>query len=167
VTAPLIIRPATRGDVPILLELIRALADYERLSHLVEADEKRLLDQVFAPDSRVEALLAFASGTAVGFALYFHNFSTFLGRKGLYLEDLFVRPEYRRYGYGRALLARVARIAHERGCGRFEWMALDWNEPAIEFYKSLGAVEMTEWRLFRMTGDAIARLASTENEAPS
>jgi GNAT superfamily N-acetyltransferase len=153
------IRGATLQDVPVLLDLIRSLADYERLTHLVEADEAHLAAELFGPASRVEAVVAFADGVAVGFAVYFHNFSTFLGRKGLYLEDLFVRPEYRRCGYGRALLLHVARIAHARGCGRFEWMALDWNEPAIRFYKSLGAVEMAEWRLFRVTGEALVRLA--------
>jgi len=157
---PLTIRAATRADIPALLELIRGLAEYERLSHLVAADERLLESELFAPASRVEAILGFAGGTAVGFAVYFQNFSTFLGRKGLYLEDLFVRPEHRGRGYGRALLLHVARVAQERKCGRFEWMALDWNEPAIRFYKSLGAVELAEWRLFRVTGDALARLAA-------
>ena len=158
--APLLIRPATRSDVPFLLELIRGLADYERLSHLMAADEGLLERELFAPGANVEAVIGFVAAEAVGFALYFHNFSTFLGRRGLYLEDLFVKPAHRRRGYGRALLLHVARIAHERGCGRFEWMALDWNAPAIEFYKALGAVEMTEWRLFRVTGEALARLAA-------
>jgi len=161
-TPPPDIRPATRADIPVLLELIHGLAEYERLTHLVTADARRLEEELFAPQSRAEAVLAFAGGTAVGFAVYFQNFSTFLGRRGLYLEDLFVRPEHRKRGYGRALLLHVARIAHARGCGRFEWMALDWNEPAIRFYKSLGAVEMAEWRLFRVTGDALERLAALE-----
>jgi len=157
---PLTIRAATRADVPALLELIRGLAEYERLTHLVAADERLLESELFGPASHVEAILGFAGGTAVGFAVYFQNFSTFLGRKGLYLEDLFVRPEHRGRGYGRALLLHVARVAQERKCGRFEWMALDWNEPAIRFYKSLGAAELAEWRLFRVTGDALARLAA-------
>ena len=161
-TQPLEIRAATRADVPTLLELVRALAEYERLTHLVAADEGQLARELFAPGSHVEAILGFAGGEAVGFAVYFHNFSTFLGRSGLYLEDLFVRPEHRRCGYGRALLLHVARLAHARGCGRFEWMALDWNEPAIRFYKSLGAAELPEWRLFRVTGDALARLAAMD-----
>lgn len=156
------IRPATRADVLVLLELVRGLADYERLSHLVTADEALLERELFAPGAHAEAVLGFVGAEAVGFAVYFHNFSTFLGRKGLYLEDLFVQPAHRRRGFGRALLLHVARVAHERGCGRFEWMALDWNKPAIDFYKSLGAVEMAEWRLFRVTGDALARLAATE-----
>jgi GNAT superfamily N-acetyltransferase len=160
---PLAIRPATREDIPCLLELIRGLAEYERLTHLVVANPRLLEEELFAPGRHVEAVLGFADGAAVAFAVYFHSFSTFLGRRGLYLEDLFVRPEYRRRGYGRALLLHVARIAHARGCGRFEWMALDWNEPAIRFYKSLGAVEMAEWRLFRVTGEALARLAALES----
>jgi GNAT superfamily N-acetyltransferase len=158
--SPLEIRPATRTDVPVLLELIRGLAEYERLSHLVTADAPLLERELFAPGANVAAVLGFAGGEPVGFAVYFHSFSTFLGRRGLYLEDLFVQPEHRRRGYGRALLLHVARIAHRGGCGRFEWMALDWNAPAIAFYKSLGAVEMAEWRLFRVSGEALARLAA-------
>jgi GNAT superfamily N-acetyltransferase len=161
---PLAIRAAARGDVPILLALIRGLAEYEKLSHLVAADEALLERELFAPSSNVEAVLGFAGGVPVGFAVYFHNFSTFLGRKGLYLEDLFVLPAHRGRGYGRALLLHVARIAHERGCGRFEWMALDWNEPAIRFYKALGAVEMPEWRLFRVTGEALEKLAGNSSD---
>lgn len=160
--APLSIRPAAPADVPVLLELIRGLAAYERLSHLVAADAATLERELFAPGANVEAVIGFAGGEPVGFAVYFHNFSTFLGRRGLYLEDLFVQPAHRRRGYGRALLRHVARIALERGCGRFEWMALDWNAPAIGFYTSLGAVEMAEWRLFRVTGDALARLAAAD-----
>jgi GNAT superfamily N-acetyltransferase len=156
---PLAIRTATRADVPVLLDLIRGLAEYEKLAHLVAADEALLERELFAPAGNVEAILGFAGGVPVGFAVYFHNFSTFLGRRGLYLEDLFVLPDHRGRGYGRALLLHVARIAHERGCGRFEWMALDWNEPAIRFYKALGAAELPEWRLFRVTGEALARLA--------
>jgi GNAT superfamily N-acetyltransferase len=126
----LVIRTATRADAPILLELIRGLAEYERLSHLVTTDAPLLERELFAPGANAEAVIGFAGGEPVGFAVYFHNFSTFLGRRGLYLEDLFVQPAHRRHGYGRALLRHVARIAHDRGCGRFEWMALDWNAPA-------------------------------------
>jgi GNAT superfamily N-acetyltransferase len=161
-TAPLSIRPATRADVPALLGLIRGLAQYEKLTHLVAADEAALERELFAAGAGVEAVIGFAGGEPVGFAVYFHNFSTFLGRRGLYLEDLFVQPAHRGRGYGRALLLHVARIAHGRGCGRFEWMALDWNAPAIGFYKALGAVEMAEWRLFRVTGEALARLAAQD-----
>ncbi|MCU0803797.1 MAG: GNAT family N-acetyltransferase [Burkholderiales bacterium] len=159
-----VVRPATRADVPALLDLIRGLAEYERLSHLVEATEASLADALFGAGAHVEALLAEHGGEPVGFALYFHNFSTFLGRRGLYLEDLFVRPAHRRRGIGRALLLAVARIAHARNCGRFEWMALDWNTPAIEFYKSLGAVEHPEWRLLRVAGDALARLGTRDGQ---
>jgi GNAT superfamily N-acetyltransferase len=160
--APLSIHPATRADVPALLDLIRGLAEYERLAHLVAADAALLERELFAPGAVAEAVIGFADGAPAGFAVYFHNFSTFLGRRGLYLEDLFVLPGHRGRGYGRALLLHVARIAHARGCGRFEWMALDWNAPAIGFYKALGAVEMAEWRLFRVTGEALARLAARD-----
>ena len=153
------IRPATHGDIPALLRLIRALAVYEKLEHLVVADEAQLERELFGEGSRAEALLCRAGGEAVGMAIYFHNFSTFLGRKGLYLEDLFVEPAHRGRGCGKALLLALARIAHERGCGRFEWMVLDWNEPAIRFYESLGAVRMDEWHLFRVTGEALEKLA--------
>jgi len=159
VTVGAAIRRAARADVPALLGLIRGLAEYERLTPLVTATEDGLAETLFGTQANAEALLAEVDGEPVGFALYFQNMSTFLGRRGLYLEDLFVLPSHRRRGIGKALLAECARIAHERSCGRFEWMALDWNTPAIEFYKSLGASEMAEWRLFRMTGDAIARLA--------
>jgi GNAT superfamily N-acetyltransferase len=159
VSAAADIRPATPADVPALFGLIRALADYEKLTHLVVADEAALERELFGPRPVIEAVVAHAGGTAAGFALFFENFSTFLGRRGVYLEDLFVRPEHRGKGYGKALLLAVARIAHARGAGRFEWMALDWNTPAIDFYKSLGATEMAEWRLFRVTGDALERMA--------
>lgn len=161
---PLTIRPATRDDVPLVLEFIRGLAEYEHLSHLVAATEDALTEEMFGPRSVIEVLLGFAGETPAAFAVFFHNFSTFLGRRGLYLEDLFVKPELRGRGYGKAMLLAVARIAHARGCGRFEWMALDWNTPAIEFYKRLGAQEMPEWRLLRVTGDALARMAAIDLE---
>ena len=153
------IRPATRADLPALLGLIRELAEYEKLSHLVVNDEAMLGAELFGEGSRAEALVCIAGGRAVGMAIWFHNFSTFLGRKGVYLEDLYVQPAHRARGYGKALLLTLARIAHERGCGRFEWMVLDWNEPSIRFYESLGAVAMKEWRLFRVAGDALEKLA--------
>jgi GNAT superfamily N-acetyltransferase len=159
---PADIRPATREDIPALFGLIRELAVYEKLEHLVVADEAMLEHELFGEGSRAEAILCFAGGQAVGMALFFHNFSTFLGRKGLYLEDLFVQPAHRGRGCGRALLLTLARIARERKCGRFEWMVLDWNEPSIRFYESLGAVGMKEWRLFRVTGEALEKLAQMQ-----
>ena len=153
------IRTATHDDLPALVGLIRELAEYEKLTHLVVIDEARLEGELFGEHSRAEALVCVAGGATVGMAIYFHNFSTFLGRKGLYLEDLYVQPSHRGRGYGKALLFALARIAHERGCGRFEWMVLDWNEPSIRFYESLGAVRMEEWRLFRVTGEALEKLA--------
>ena len=158
-SARLNIRPATEADLPLVLAFIRGLAEYERLSHLVTATEETLRDSLFGPSAGAEVLLGFEADTPVGFAVFFHNFSTFLGRRGLWLEDIYVPPEFRRKGYGRALLLHVARIAHERGCGRFEWAALDWNTPAIEFYRSLGAVTLDDWTIFRVTGEALERLA--------
>ena len=155
----LVIRPATVADVPIILELIRELAMYERAPTEVTATEEELVDVLFGPRPAAEVLLAFEEETPVGFAVFFHNFSTWLGRPGLYLEDLFVRPEQRGKGYGRALLVHLAKIAHERGCGRMEWAVLDWNEPAIQFYKKLGAAPLDEWTVFRLTRDGIAKLA--------
>jgi GNAT superfamily N-acetyltransferase len=153
------IRSATTGDVAVILDLVRGLAEYERLSHLVSATEDGMREALFGKHPGAEAVLAFEGETAVGFAVYFHNFSTFLGRKGLWLEDLFVKPEHRRRGYGKALLLHVARIAHERGCGRFEWAALDWNTPAWEFYRALGAVPLEDWTMFRVTGETLEKLA--------
>jgi GNAT superfamily N-acetyltransferase len=153
------IRAAAVDDVPAILALVRELADYERLSHLVTATEEDFRTALFGPQPAAEAVLALEGDTPVGFALYFHNFSTFLGRRGLWLEDLFVRPAYRHRGYGKALLLHVARLAAERGCGRFEWAALDWNTPAWEFYRARGATPLEEWTMFRLTGDALARLS--------
>jgi GNAT superfamily N-acetyltransferase len=153
------IRPATVADVPIILELIRALATYERAPNDVTATEDGLSKVLFGEKPAAEVLLAFENETAVGFAVFFHNFSTWLGRPGLYLEDLFVRPEDRGKGYGRALLIHLAKIARDRGCGRMEWAVLDWNEPAIQFYRKLGGKPMDEWTVFRLTRDGIAKLA--------
>jgi GNAT superfamily N-acetyltransferase len=153
------IRPARRSDVPIILELIRALATYERAPDEVTATENGLTEVLFGEKPAAEVLLAFENETAVGFAVFFHNFSTWLGRPGLYLEDLFVRPEDRGKGYGRALLIALAKTARERGCGRMEWAVLDWNESAIEFYRKLGAKPMDEWTVFRLTREGIAKLA--------
>ena len=156
---PLEIRRAVREDAPVLLEFIHELAQFERLSHLLAVTEAQLVEELFGAVPGVEALLGHCGGEPAAFAIYFHNFSTFLGRRGLYLEDLFVRPAFRRRGYGRAMLAELAGIAHTRGCGRFEWAVLDWNAPAIEFYRSLGAQVLPDWRICRVTGDALARLA--------
>jgi GNAT superfamily N-acetyltransferase len=153
------VRPAQRGDVAAILAMIRELADYEHLTHLCTATAAQLEQELFGTDATAEALIASSGDESVGYAIYFHNLSTFLGRKGLYLEDLYVRPAHRHRGCGRALLIAVARIAAERGCARFEWMALDWNAPAINFYEKLGATQMAEWRLLRVTGDALRKLA--------
>jgi len=152
------IRPATAADVPIILELIRALATYERAPNDVTATEDGLNRVLFGEKPAAEVLLAFENETAVGFAVFFHNFSTWLGRPGLYLEDLFVRPEDRGKGYGRALLIHLAKIARDRGCGRMEWAVLDWNEPSIRFYRSIGATGMDEWTVQRLSGDALTRV---------
>jgi GNAT superfamily N-acetyltransferase len=155
------IRPATAADVPAILQLIRALSDYEKLSHQVVVDEARLREHLFGARPYAEALLAEEEGRVVGYALFFHTYSTFLGQPNLYLEDLFVLPEHRGRGHGKGLLARLARTAVERGCGRFEWMVLDWNTAAIQFYESLGAAVAPEWKLCRMTGDALRQFAAT------
>jgi GNAT superfamily N-acetyltransferase len=153
------IRPATHLDVPTISRLIRALADYERLSHAVVLDEGQLQNYLFGPKPFAEVLLAEDAGRVVGFALFFHNFSTFLGRPGLYLEDLFVEPDCRGKGHGKALLSALARLAVERGCGRLEWAVLNWNEPAIAFYKKLGAEPMNDWTVFRLADDELRRVA--------
>lgn len=153
------IRPATERDATIILDMIKALADYEKLAHAVTASEQTIRDSLFGAHPAAEVVIASVGGEPAGFALFFHNYSTFLAQRGLYLEDLFVKPAYRGFGVGRALLQHLAKIAVERNCGRFEWSVLDWNEPAIGFYKKLGAVPMDEWTIFRVTGDALRRLA--------
>ena len=153
------IQPANETDVPLILNFIRQLAEYEKLSHLVIATEASIHEHVFGANPVAEVLLAYWNGAPVGFALYFRNFSTFLGQAGIYLEDLFVEPEHRGKGIGKALLVRLAQVALERGYGRLDWSVLDWNAPSIEFYRSLGAVPMDAWTGYRLTGDALARLA--------
>ena len=154
------IRPATEADAPLILALIRELAEFERLLPEVTATEELLRAQLFGPRPAAEVLLGFeANGTPMGFALFFQNFSTFLALPGIYLEDLYVRPDKRGRGLGRALLTRLARLAVERGCGRLEWSVLDWNENAIGFYRKLGARLMEEWRICRVTGDTLVALA--------
>ena len=152
-------RFAEESDTPLILQFIRELADYERMLDQVEADEATLRDQPFEKH-HAEVLFALEDGTEVGFALFFHNFSTFLGRAGIYLEDLFVLPEHRGKGCGGALLRRLARIAKERGCGRLEWWCLDWNRPSIQFYLSLGARPMEDWTCYRLTGETLDKAAS-------
>ncbi len=157
------IRTATPDDVPAILSMVRELAEYERAPHEVTATEAHLRTALFGEHPAVYALIAENddTGEAVGFAMWFLNFSTWLGRHGIYLEDLYVKPHARGEGHGRALLTRLAQIAVERDCGRVEWAVLDWNEPSIGFYKSLGAVPMDEWTIFRLTGDSLSRLASS------
>jgi GNAT superfamily N-acetyltransferase len=151
---------AVESDVPVILSFIRKLAEYEKLSHLVVATEANIREHVFGGNPVAEVLLAYWNNEAVGFALYFRNFSTFLGQPGIYLEDLFVDPEQRGKGIGKALLRRLAQIALDRGYGRLDWAVLDWNAPSIEFYRRLGAVALDAWTGYRLTGEALARLAA-------
>lgn len=154
------IRFGQPDDVPTILSLIRGLAEYERLGHEMVGTEDLLRAHLFGERPYAEVILAEADGRAVGFALFFHNYSTFLTRPGIYLEDLFVLPDERGRGYGKALLTALGRIAVDRGCGRLEWSVLNWNEPSIQFYRSLGAVGMDEWTVNRVTGDALTALAA-------
>jgi GNAT superfamily N-acetyltransferase len=154
------IRPATPDDLDAIVGFIHALATYEKLAHAVKADPATLARYLFGPRPMAEVLIAESDGAAIGFALFFHNFSTFEGRPGLYLEDLFVRPEARGMGAGRALLARLAQIAIDRDCARLEWSVLDWNAPAIAVYRAIGAQPMDEWTVQRLDGDALRALAA-------
>ena len=153
------IAPANERDIPQILAFIRGLAEYEKLRHQCVATEESLRKTLFGARAYADVLIARLDGKPVGFALFFHNYSTFLAKPGIYLEDVFVLPEHRGAGVGKALLKRVAQIARERECGRLEWSVLDWNDPAVEFYKRLGATVMPDWRICRMTGDEIAKLA--------
>lgn len=163
------IEAARPQDCAVLVDLIRALAEYEKLVHLVQTTEEQVRAELFGPAPVIEALIGWEEERgglrAVAFALYFHNYSTFLARRGLYLEDLFVVPEARRRGHGKALMRHLARIAVARGCGRFEWSVLDWNQPAIDFYESLGAQVMADWRICRMSGEALAEFGRIEAPA--
>jgi GNAT superfamily N-acetyltransferase len=152
------VREASEGDVPLILSFIRELAEYEKLSDEVVATEDGLRESLFGERRYAEVLIAEHDGVPAGFALFFHNFSTFLGRPGIYLEDLYVRPEFRGSGIGKQLLGRLAHLAVKRGCGRLEWWVLDWNEPSIGFYKQLGAVAMDDWTVYRVSGDALRKL---------
>jgi GNAT superfamily N-acetyltransferase len=155
------IERATERDVPLILRLIKALAEYERMSDEVVATEDGLRRTLFGPHPAAEVVIAYAGDEPAGFALFFHNYSTFLAKPGLYLEDLFVVPTFRGRGYGKALLVHLAKLAVERDCGRFEWSVLDWNEPAIGFYKKLGATPMDAWKIMRVTGEALHTLAAS------
>lgn len=156
------LRPATEGDTATILALIRELAEYEKLAHEAVADEATLATQLFGDRPAAEVVIAEVDGQTAGFALFFHNFSTFLGKRGLYLEDLYVKPAYRGLGLGRRLMVHLAGVAIERDCGRFEWWVLDWNAPAIAFYRELGALPMDEWTVQRVTGDALRALAARD-----
>lgn len=160
--APPLVRPATPSDVAVILRFIQELADYEKAPHETIATPQLMHEALFSPRPACEALIGELDGRPEGFALFFHNFSTWKGRRGLYLEDLYVTPNARGRGLGRALLARVASIAIERHCPRLEWNVLDWNEPALKFYRSLGAEAMTEWTIHRVTGDALTRLGALD-----
>ena len=152
---------AERKDTETILEFIRDLAEYEHMSdHVVATPE--ILEHWLFDEKKAEVIFAEENGTKVGFALFFHNFSTFLGRAGLYLEDLFVKPEFRGKGYGKGLLTELARIAVERGCGRLEWSCLDWNKPSIDFYLSMGAIPMSDWTVYRVTGERLAELGKSD-----
>lgn len=150
---------AREQDIPLILNFIRKLAEYERLLDQVVADENSLRQSLFGSRPAAEALLVWEGEEAAGFAVFFHNFSTFEGRPGIYIEDVFVEPAYRERGIGKALLAHIAKLARERGCVRVEWAVLDWNRPAVEFYRKLGAVALNEWTVFRLGGRALDRLA--------
>ncbi|MBF6992114.1 MULTISPECIES: GNAT family N-acetyltransferase [Cupriavidus] len=160
------LRPATAADSETLFNLILALAEYEKLTHIVEATPQKIEEALFGATPHAEAVLvevdANGAPKAVGFALFFHNFSTFLAKPGLYLEDLYVDPAWRGHGLGKALLQHLAALAVERGCGRFEWSVLDWNQPSIDFYQAMGAEVLPDWRICRVTGDALARLGKAK-----
>jgi GNAT superfamily N-acetyltransferase len=164
-TAAVRLTPATPADIPLLLQLIRELADYEQLAHDLKATEANLAAALFGPDRIVHAVVATVDGEPAGYMLFLYNFSTFLAQPGIYLEDLFVRPAWRRRGIGRALLVELARIAVGRGCGRIEWSVLNWNEPALRTYQAIGATAMTDWTLERLSGDALTALAEGSSGA--
>ncbi|MBQ1311212.1 MAG: GNAT family N-acetyltransferase [Blautia sp.] len=159
----LVIRPAEEKDCGVILQFIKMLASYEKMEDQVVAIEALLKEWIFEK-KKAEVILACVNGTEIGFALFFHNFSTFLGRAGIYLEDLFVLPEHRGKGYGKAILRKLAQITVERGCGRFEWACLDWNRPSIDFYRSLGAAPMDEWTTYRLTGNTLSEFAAGQEK---
>ena len=153
------IERATELDIPAIVSLVRELAEYEKLAHAMVSNEQDFRNALFGPERTAYALMAFANDVAIGFALYFYSFSTFRGKRGIYLEDIYVEPEYRGRGIGSALLRRLAKIAKDQDCGRMEWSVLTWNQPSIDFYHRLGAVTLEDWRIFRLTGEALERLA--------
>src|SRR3984893_13737811 len=159
------LRPATEQDVPVILDLIKQLAEYEHLSDKVIATEQRLRDTLFGERPAAEVLLASLEGEIAGFAVFFTNYSTFLAKPGLYLEDLFVKPHARGKGIGKALLARLAKVAVERDCGRVDWQVLNWNEPSIRFYEALGAVPLSDWTTYRLTGEPLVKLSSEPRQS--
>ncbi len=161
----IVIRATAPEDAPLILDFIRGIAEYEKLSHEVVATEETLRESLFGENRCAECLLAFLDDKPVAYAIFFHNFSTFIGRRGLYLEDLFVKPEFRGRGIGKTMLVHLAKLAKERNCGRFEWVALDWNESAIGFYKQLGAEMKQEWELFRLDEAGIAKVAALTPDA--
>ncbi|MGE0130974.1 MAG: N-acetyltransferase family protein [Blastocatellales bacterium] len=154
------IKPATTSDAPVILSFIKKLAVYEKLAHEVKATEDILRETLFGERRYAEVIIAYHRGEPAGFALFFHSYSTFLGKPGIYLEDLYVDEQHRGKGFGKALLVHLARLTKERNCGRLEWSVLDWNEPSINFYKSLGARPMDEWNVFRLTGESLDKLAN-------
>lgn len=166
-SADFAIRAAVESDVPVIMALIRELAQFEKLEHEITATEDEMRRHLFGQPCRAEVALACVSDAPIGVALFFHNFSTFLGKPGLYVEDIYVRPEYRGRGYGRALMIHLARIAAERGCGRFEWAVLDWNVAAIDFYRALGAESMSDWTIQRVSGTALTALAARPLFSPA
>jgi GNAT superfamily N-acetyltransferase len=159
------IEPATPADVPVICGLIQELAEFERLQDQFVATEERLRESLFGPQPHAEVLMARLNNDSAGFALFFHNYSTFRAQPGIYLEDLYIRPAYRGRGYGKALLSHIANLAVQRGCGRFEWSVLDWNQRAIDFYKKLGAVPLNDWTMFRVTDDALLQLGKVATES--
>ena len=163
-TMTLRIEPATERDLPAIVHLVRQLARYEKLEHAMVASQDDFRQALFEAERSAHALMAFADDAPVGFALYFYNFSTFLGKRGIYLEDIYVEPEYRGRGIGSALLKRLARIGKEQNCGRMEWSVLTWNQPSIDFYHRLGAATLDDWRIFRLHGEPLERLAARATE---
>jgi GNAT superfamily N-acetyltransferase len=161
-----VVRPARPADVPLVVDLIRDLAAYEKMSDECHADAETLAGHLFGPRAYAEVLIGCLDGTPAGFALFFHNYSTFLTKPGIYLEDLFVKPEYRDFGVGKALLAELAHLAVDRGCGRLEWSVLKWNAPAIGFYENLGAEAMVEWQVYRLAGEPLKALARSSSAFP-